>query len=128
MLEFKRPETLTQAYHAGVLVGMMENNLLAEDFPPIGVCMVHFSALRQLVGDRMWQILKARRKFRERIRIYEAFNYQPVLPREMIGSAREFCLGFATSYEHSKRKFCRDENMLKHADVIRNHVMRELGV
>lgn len=126
MLDFKKPHTLTQAYHAGVLISQIEN-YLTEDIPPIGVCLANFHSLRELLGDRLWQKIKSRAKLVERVKIYEAFSYHPFLPKEMIGSGREFCLGYATSYVSSSRKYSKDQKVLKHADTILTYVRAKLG-
>lgn len=99
-----RPESVTQAYHAGMLVSKVENFLPKEDIPPVGVCAANFHALRELFGERLWQKLKARLQFRQRLLVYEALTYQPGLPKELIGTNREFWVGYLTSYNMTKRK------------------------
>lgn len=101
-LSSERPETYTQAYHAGVLVSMVENFLPDESIPSLPECMVNFHALRELFGDRLWQKLSTRSKFKSRIIVYEKLTYQSFLPRAIIGGSREFCLGYA--YHHKKTK------------------------
>ncbi len=68
--------------------------------PPVAVCMVHFHALREQFGERIWQKMKTTSRSAKDIRLYEALTYQPYLPKEIIGTSREFCLGY--SYSHKK--------------------------
>lgn len=126
MLSFIRPETLTQAYHAGVIVSQIENYLPKENIPPLGVCLAKFQALRELLGERLWQKLKSRKQFTARIRIYEALTYQPYLPREMIGTSKEFCLGYVTSYKHSSRKRKQDRLVEIKSHTILNHLKKTI--
>lgn len=99
-----KPETLTQAYHAGVLIAMIENYLPKEDIPPVIMCVAQFYALRTLLGERLWQKLKASSRFAPRVRLYESTAYQPTMPKAFIGTYRDFFLGYVKSYEKSSLK------------------------
>lgn len=127
-LSVKRPETLTQAYHAGVIVARIENYLPLEDIPSLIECMVHFHSLRELLGERLWQKLKARKAFANRIKVYEALTYQPTLPREMIGTYKEFCLGYVRSYENSKLKITSDRDKLEASKQIAKYLFTKTNL
>ena len=99
-----KPETYTQAYHAGQIYSMVENFLPQENIPPLAQCASEFPALRELFGERLWQKLKSRTKFRARIVVYEKLIYQPGLPTTMIGTSREFALGYAYNHVRTKAK------------------------
>jgi hypothetical protein len=118
----KRPETLTQAYHAGVLVSMVENYLPNENIPSIVTCLVHFHALREVLGDRLWQKLKTKPRFAPRVRVYESLTYQPMLPKSMIGGSRDFFLGYVRSYENSTLKSKTDKERQKDVQRILDYL------
>lgn len=117
-----RPETLTQAYHAGIIVSMLENTYPNEKLPNLAECMVHFHSLRELLGERLWQKIKARSKFRERVLLYEKLTYEPFLPRSIIGGSREFCLGYAFSHKKSKLKRHYDVKRTQDLETILNYI------
>ncbi len=85
-------------------------------------CMVHFSALRELLGERLWQKLKAGHRLKERIRLYESLTYQHHLPKEVIGTSKEFCLGYARAYQQCKRKLVKDINSAESFKQIYEHL------
>jgi hypothetical protein len=103
MLTRMFPETYTQAYHAGVLCAMAHNTF-EEELPSFLSCLINFYALRELFGERLWQIMKSRSAFRERISLYESLAYQPNKNREFIGTHEDFALGYVKSFVNSKRK------------------------
>jgi hypothetical protein len=123
-LSSDKPETFTQAYHAGAIVAMVENFLPKESVPSIPECMVNFHALRELFGERLWQKLKLRSRFRPRIHVYELLAYQPFLPRTMIGTSRDFCLGYVNHYKLSKVKKRTDNDRLKEIQTIIDYLSK----
>jgi hypothetical protein len=126
VISAERPETLTQAYHAGILIAQIENYLPREEIPGVATCMVHFQALRELLGERLWQKVKTRHMIAPRVRVYEAFTYQMHLPREMIGNSRDFCLGYAHSYKNSRLKMKTDKLRKEKASEIISHAQKLL--
>ena len=120
----ERPETLTQAYHAGILISMIENYLPNETIPPISICLVNFYALREVLGERIWLKLKTSARFAKRVQLYEKLTYQPLLPKAMIGTHRDFFLGYARSYEKSKLKKVVDRRRQTDSSVILHHLDR----
>ncbi len=113
-----KPETLTQAYHAGIIVSQVENFLPKEKIPSVGTCLANFHSLRELFGERLWQKLKSKSRFRDRILIYEKMAYQPFLPKSIIGTGRDFCVGYMQSYEKSNVRKYTNYLRLKDANVI----------
>jgi len=103
-LSLKYPETLTQAYHAGVLFAMAENYISNKKLPSFVACATNFHSLREVFGEELWQLMKAKQKFRDRITIYELLSYEIFLPRVILGTYREFCLGYVKSYYSSNLK------------------------
>jgi hypothetical protein len=56
--------------------------------------LVHFNALKELIGPAAWTGLKTRQRSKQYIDMYEALTYQPNLPKSIIGGAREFMFGY----------------------------------
>jgi hypothetical protein len=119
MLSKDFPETYTQAYQSGVICAMIHNAYPDEDLPTFIQCALKFYALRELFGERMWQKIKVRANFRERVALYESMEYQPGRPRPLMGNAEDFALGYVKSYENSKRKHNWDKVLL---GVLNNNV------
>lgn len=113
MLNKDFPETYTQAYQAGVICAMAHNTFLKEDLPTFITCAINFYALREVFGERMWQKMKSRSAFRARVALYESMNYQPGMPRILIGKPEDFALGYCRSYGKSKAKYILDEQRLE---------------
>lgn len=113
MLSKKFPETYTQAYQAGVICAMAHNTFLKEDLPSFITCAINFYALREAFGERMWQIIKSRSAFKERVALYESMTYQPGKPRVLIGKPEDFALGFCRSYSRSSEKWTLDQRRLE---------------
>lgn len=98
------PETLTQAYHAGVICAMAHNIFNDEDLPSFLRCCSRSYALREIFGERMWQKMKSRKAFRTHITQYEKLVLQTRTPQCLRSRSEDFCLGYTRSYERSKRK------------------------
>lgn len=111
----KFPETLTQAYHAGVICAMAHNKFTKEQLPTFLECAVRPYALRELFGERRWQIMKSRVAFRERIELYESLSYQLSTPKILMGTSIDFALGYIRSYDKSKLKKQLDKQRLEAA-------------
>ncbi len=124
ILSDTRPETFTQAYHAGVITAMVENYLPTYFKFTLVECMISFHSLRELFGERLWQKLKTLVKFRERVRTYELLTYQTYLPRTMIGGSKEFCLGYAKSHKKSRTKRKLDLERVRDLDIIVQYLDR----
>jgi len=114
------PETLTQNYHAGALMAAIHVRWPEIQTPPIVQCMVHFHSLRELLGDKLWAKLRTHNRTKSRVQIYEKLTYQPSHPTTMIGTNREFMLGYVRVYERSKVKKIIDESILEDQEFILN--------
>lgn len=126
-LNEKKPETFTQAYHAGILYARVKNFFPTENIPTFSVCMVNYHSLRELFGERLWQKLKTKPGFKYRIRLYEALAYQPSFPRAFIGTSSDFCLGYVKSYEASKSRMSIDRRRAKDIQQMKEIVSKLYG-
>lgn len=70
--------------------------------------MINFHAMRELLGESLWQRAKAKIALRGRIQLYEKLSYQPFYPKEFIGDSSDFCLGYIETYKKSRIKRDRD--------------------
>lgn len=104
MLSKAFPETYTQAYHAGIICAMAHNTFIDEELPTFVQCLINFYALRELFGERLWQIMRSRSPFRARIAVYEKLAHQPIKPKTFIGGGEDFAIGYVKSYKSSKLK------------------------
>lgn len=108
-----RPETYTQAYQAGVLLAMVHNTFGNEELPSFIEGAVRYYALRELLGERIWQQMCARVPFRKKIQLYLSYTYQPGMPKTLMGDGVDFALGYIQSYKGSKLKRLKDRQRLK---------------
>jgi hypothetical protein len=93
----------TQAYNAGLLIASVFKLYKKRRLPSLNMCMVNFSNLRFIFGERLWNLFKHNKNISHKVLTYEALTYQPFLPRDIIGTEIDFCLGFAKGYKNKKK-------------------------
>lgn len=102
-ISLSKPEQYTQAYWSGAIMALLDH------WKPLhGVslveAMVHFHALQELIGPATWMSMKTMRAFEQYIYMYEKLTYQPMLPKSMIGGAREFIFGYYSIARRDKHR------------------------
>jgi hypothetical protein len=117
-----KPETYCQAYHAGQLYSMVENFLPQEPIPPMAQCASEFPALRELFGERLWQRLCSSSKFRGRVAVYQKLSFHSGLPISMLGTEREFALGYAYNHKRTKLKRVLDDHRKSNIKFIEDYL------